>query len=43
MSLLFYPSLLTLDRHSAEELEAMDEDEDGPPVPKINEKIVNGV
>lgn len=35
--------LLILNRHSAEELEAMDEDEDGPPVPKLNEKMVNGV
>ena len=32
------------DRHSAEELEAMDEDEDipPPPVPKLNQKFVNG-
>ncbi|KAK4695239.1 protein phosphatase inhibitor 2, partial [Lecanoromycetidae sp. Uapishka_2] len=30
--------------HSAEELEAMDEDEDGPPppMPKINQSLVNG-
>ena len=43
VSSFLYLPLLILDRHSAEELEAMDEDEDGPPVPKINEKIVNGV
>ena len=30
-------------RHSAEELEAMDEDEDGPPpMPKRNDTMVNG-
>lgn len=30
-------------RHSAEELEAMDEDEDvPPPVPKLNQTTVNG-
>jgi protein phosphatase inhibitor 2 len=30
--------------HSAEELEAMDEDEDGlpPPMPKLNQSVVNG-
>ena len=38
-----YLPLLTYDRHSAEELEAMDEDEDAPPVSKTNEKVVNGV
>lgn len=31
------------DRHSAEELEAMDEDEDvPPPMPKLNQTFVNG-
>lgn len=31
------------DRHSAEELEAMDEDEDvPPPLPKLNHTPVNG-
>lgn len=31
------------DRHSAEELEAMDEDEDvPPPVPRLNQTFVNG-
>jgi len=30
-------------RHSAEELEAMDQDEDGPPaMPKLNQTLVNG-
>lgn len=33
----------TCDRHSAEELEAMDEDEDAPPpVPKLDRTPVNG-
>lgn len=30
-------------RHPAEELEAMDEDEDGPPpMPKLHDAMVNG-
>lgn len=35
--------MLMNDRHSAEELEAMDEDEDIPPsLPKLSQRFVNG-